>query len=197
MDSGTSRTIAPAAQLDDAVTDRTGERRGRRRPADDELHAWRSFLRAHATVVRRLEADLVATHGLQLAVYDVLVQLVEAPERRLRMTELAGRVLLSRSGLTRLVDRMVRDGHVQREQDPQDARGVLAVLTDPGFEALKAASPTHLDGITRYVVDRLSTDELAAWGAASARLADSPAEGSGEGSAAGSPEGSAEEPAPA
>ncbi len=115
----------------------------------------------------------MAAHGLPLAVYDVLVQLVEAPGHRLRMTELAGRVLLSRSGLTRLVDRMVRDGHVRREADPQDARGVLAVLTDAGFERLKAASPTHLDGIARYVVDRLSTEELAAWGAASARLADS------------------------
>lgn len=168
MDSGTSH-----ARPEGAVIDRTDDQQRRRRPAADELHAWRSFLRAHATVVRRLESDLIAAHGLPLAVYDVLVQLVEAPERRLRMTELAGRVLLSRSGLTRLVDRMVRDGLLRREQDPLDARGVLAVLTDTGFERLKAASPTHLDGVTRYVVDRLSTDELTAWGAASARLADS------------------------
>lgn len=168
MDSGTSR-----ARPDGAVIDRADDQHRRRRPADDELFAWRSFLRAHATVVRRLEADLIASHGLPLAVYDVMVQLVEAPGHRLRMTELAARVLLSRSGLTRLVDRMVRDGHVRREADPQDARGVLAVLTDAGFERLKAASPTHLDGITRYVVDRLSADELTAWGAASARLADS------------------------
>lgn len=174
MDSGTSRTPSGANGAEGAVIDRVIDRADtRRRPAADELYAWRSFLGAHATVVRRLEADLMAAHGLPLAVYDVLVQLVEAPERRLRMTELAGRVLLSRSGLTRLVDRMVRDGHVRREADPLDARGVLAVLTDAGFEQLKAASPTHLDGITRYVVDRLPSDALTAWGAASARLADS------------------------
>ncbi|KQX65798.1 MarR family winged helix-turn-helix transcriptional regulator [Angustibacter sp. Root456] len=162
------------------VIDRLDTQPVRRRPADDELFAWRAFLRAHATVVRRLEADLMAGHGVPLAVYDVMVQLVEAPGHRLRMTDLASRVLLSRSGVTRLVDRMVRDGHVRREADPQDARGVLAVLTDAGFERLKAASPTHLDGITRYVVDRLSVEELQAWGAASARLADSDGSPGGE-----------------
>ncbi len=77
-----------------------------------EMAAWRTFLRAHAVLVRRLEAELVAEHDLPLASYDVLVQLSEAPQQRLRMTELADRVLLSRSGLTRLVDRLVRDGLV-------------------------------------------------------------------------------------
>ena len=77
--------------------------------------AWRRFLRAHALVTRRLENDLMAEHQLPLACYDVLVQLVEAPDRRLRMTELAERVLLSRSGLTRLVDRLEREGLVRRE----------------------------------------------------------------------------------
>ena len=137
-----------------------------------ELHAWRSFLRAHSAVVRRLEADLLARHGLSLAVYDVLVQLVEAPGRRLRMTELAAQVLLSRSGLTRLVDRMERDGYVRRESDPGDARGVLAVMTDAGFVRLREATSTHLEGVGSYVVDRLSSEELTAWGAASARLAE-------------------------
>ena len=74
--------------------------------SSDELTAWRTFLRAHATVVRRLEQELVAEHDLPLASYDVLVQLSEAPDRRLRMTELADAVLLSRSGLTRLADRL-------------------------------------------------------------------------------------------
>ena len=176
MDPGTSRGATDGTAVIDQPHDQPHDQHdqpvARRRPAADELHAWRSFLRAHATVVRRLEADLLEAHGLPLAVYDVLVQLVEAPERRLRMTELASRVLLSRSGLTRMVDRMVRDGCVRREADPLDARGVLAVLTDAGFERLKAASPTHLDGIARYVVDRLPADELAAWGGACARLAD-------------------------
>src|SRR5687767_3327298 len=95
-----------------------------------ELTAWRTFLRAHAQVTRRLEADLVAEHDLSLPTYDVLVQLSEAPDRRLRMTELAERVLLSRSGLTRLVDRLEREGLVHRQACPSDARGTHAVLTD-------------------------------------------------------------------
>jgi DNA-binding MarR family transcriptional regulator len=122
-------------------------------------------------VVRRLEADLLRVHGLSLGVYDVLVQLVEAPERRLRMTDLADAVLLSRSGLTRLVDRMVRDGYVRREPDPGDARGVWAVLTPAGFERLRTASATHLDGVGRYVVDRLDPDELTSWGTACSKIA--------------------------
>ncbi len=97
-----------------------------------ELAAWRGFLRAHATVVRALEGDLQAEHDLPLASYDVLVQLSEAPDRRLRMTELADRVLLSRSGLTRLADRLEREGLLTREPCPSDARGTLAVLTEAG-----------------------------------------------------------------
>ena len=143
-----------------------------RRPRPAELHAWRSFLRAHAAVVSRLEADLLSVHGLALGAYDVLVQLVEAPGRRLRMTELAGAVLISRSGLTRLVDRMVRDGLVRREPDPGDARGVWAVVTDAGYERLRSASRTHLTGVRRYVVDRLTPEQLAAWGEACGVLAE-------------------------
>ncbi len=142
-----------------------------RRPRPAELDAWRSFLQAHAAVVRRLEVDLARVHGLPLGVYDVLVQLVEAPDHRLRMTDLAGAVLLSRSGLTRLVDRMVREGYLTREPDPADARGVWAVLTDRGYERLRSASATHLAGVSRYVVDRLEPQELEAWGRACAKLA--------------------------
>ncbi len=125
-----------------------------------ELAAWRTFLRAHATVLRRLEAELVAEHDLPLASYDVLVQLSEAPDRRLRMTELADRVLLSRSGLTRLADRLARDGLLQREACPSDARGTLAVLTDAGLQRLRAAWPTHLRGVAEHVTGRLSPDEV-------------------------------------
>jgi DNA-binding MarR family transcriptional regulator len=128
---------------------------------DVELAAWRTFLRAHAQVTRRLEHDLLAEHDLPLASYDVLVQLSEAPGRSLRMTELAERVLLSRSGLTRLVDRLVRDGLVERQACPSDARGTLAVLTDAGRARLTAAWPTHLRGVVDAVVARLSHDELA------------------------------------
>ena len=127
----------------------------------EQQAAWRAFLRAHATMVRRLEDELVAEHELPLASYDVLVQLSEAPGRRLRMTELAERVLLSRSGLTRLVDRLVRDGLVERESCPSDARGTLAVLTAQGLDRLRTAWPTHLRGVAEHV-DRLSHDEVRA-----------------------------------
>ena len=124
-----------------------------------ELVAWRTFLRAHATIVRRLESELVAEHDLPLASYDVLVQLSEAPDRRLRMTELAERVLLSRSGLTRLVDRLVRDGLVERQACPEDARGTLAVLTDRGLERLRGAWPTHVRGVAEHMA-RLAPEDV-------------------------------------
>jgi DNA-binding MarR family transcriptional regulator len=126
----------------------------------EELVAWRTFLRAHAQVTRRLEADLLAEHDLSLPTYDVLVQLSEAPDRRLRMTELAERVLLSRSGLTRLVDRLEREGLVHRQACPSDARGTHAVLSDAGLERLRAAWPTHLRGVSDYVTSRLDPAEL-------------------------------------
>ncbi len=125
-----------------------------------ELTAWRTFLRAHATVVRRLEAELLLEHALPLAFYDVLVQLSEAPDRRLRMTELAERVLLSRSGLTRLADRLERDGLIERRPCPSDARGTLAVLTDAGLARLREAWPTHARGVAEHVTGRLSADEV-------------------------------------
>jgi DNA-binding MarR family transcriptional regulator len=131
------------------------------RPTVEGLTVWRNFLRAHARVSRRLEADLLAEHELPLASYDVLVQLVEAPQRRLRMTELADRVLLSRSGLTRLVDRLARDGLVVREAVESDARGLFAVLTAEGYAKLRKASGTHLRGIEDYFLATLTPEELA------------------------------------
>ena len=141
-----------------------------RRLGSAQLAVWRSLLRTHALVVRRLEGDLLAEHDLPLASYDVLVQLVEAPGHQLRMTELADRVLLSRSGLTRLVDRLEREGLVRREACSDDARGLNAVLTDAGYERLRAASPTHLRGIEEYVVARLTPDELHRLGEILAKL---------------------------
>lgn len=140
-----------------------------------ESTAWRTFLRAHAQVVRRLEHDLLAAHDLPLASYDVLVQLSEAPGHRLRMTELAERVLLSRSGLTRLVDRLQREGLVCRQACPSDARGTHAVLTDVGLDRLRAAWPTHLRGVAEHVTDRLSADELTTLSALLGRLVTAPA----------------------
>ena len=135
-----------------------------------EQTAWRAFLRAHATIVRALEAELLAEHDLPLASYDVLVQLSEAPDTRLRMTELADRVLLSRSGLTRLADRLEREGLITRQPCAEDARGTLAVLTDAGLTRLREAWPTHLRGVEQHVTGRLSPDELVQLGALLGKL---------------------------
>lgn len=125
-----------------------------------ELGAWRAFLRAHSHITRKLEAELVAEHDLPLASYDVLLQLAETEGRRLRMTQLADRVLLSRSGLTRLVDRLEREGLVERAACANDARGTNAVLTDAGLHRLRGAAPTHLRGISEHVTSRLTPAEL-------------------------------------
>ena len=130
------------------------------RLSETELGAWRSFLRAHAQVTRKLEAELVAEHDLPLPSYDVLLQLAESPARRLRMTELADRVLISRSGLTRLVDRLEREGLVQRAACPNDARGTHAVLTEAGLARLRGAAPTHLRGVAEHVTRRLTDEEV-------------------------------------
>jgi DNA-binding MarR family transcriptional regulator len=139
-------------------------------PADVEV--WRSFLRAHSRVLRQLESELVEHGEIPLATYDVLVQLTEAPEHRLRMTELAERVLLSRSGLTRLIDRLERDGLVRREPCADDARGMYAVLTPLGVDRLRSASHVHLPGVSAHFVRRYTRQELARLGQLLGRLAD-------------------------
>ena len=128
---------------------------------DPRIGAWRAFLRAHAHVVRRLERELAEEQGLALTDYDVLVQLAGADQRRLRMSELADRLLLSRSGATRLVDRLVADGLVERVTCDDDRRGQWAALTDGGRRRLRDAAPTHLRGVSEHFLDRLSADELA------------------------------------
>jgi DNA-binding MarR family transcriptional regulator len=140
------------------------------------MDVWRSFLRAHAHITRVLEAELLAAQRLSLASYDVLVQLAEAPGRRLRMTELADAVLLSRSGVTRLVDRLERGGLVARARVDSDGRGVVAVLTQLGYDRLRAATGTHLSGVARHFAGPLNPDELAAFGRTCERLADKPAD---------------------
>lgn len=132
-----------------------------RRPTPEALASWRAFLGAHARLTRRLEADLLAEHRLTLGVYEVLVQLIESPGRRLRMTELADRVLLSRSGVTRLVDRMEREHLVARQACPSDARGMFAVLTETGYERVRRAARTHLRGLEEYYGSRLNAHDLA------------------------------------
>ena len=128
---------------------------------DPRLAGWRSFLRAHARVVGDLESELQTEQRMALTDYDVLVQLAAADARRLRMSELADRLLLSRSGATRLVDRLVAGGLVERVTCDTDRRGQWAQLTAPGLERLRAASPTHLRGVARHFLDRYSPEELA------------------------------------
>ncbi|HVE67133.1 MAG TPA: MarR family transcriptional regulator [Solirubrobacteraceae bacterium] len=135
------------------------------RMSAEELAAWRGFLQAHARLVRELDEELRAVHGLPLSSYDVLTTLESSPDRRLRMRELADAVLLSRSGLTRLVDRLVREGHVVREECADDARGAFAVLTDTGLAALREARPTHHDGVRRRFLSRLEPGEAPRLGA--------------------------------
>jgi DNA-binding MarR family transcriptional regulator len=139
-------------------------------PTRLELHAWRSFLNAHARVLRSLETELVAEQRLSLVSYDVLVQLAEAPDRKLRMAELADRVLLSRSGVTRLVDRLERAGLVARQRVTGDGRGVIAELTPAGLERLRTASGTHLAGVVRHFVACFTQEELARFGELCGRL---------------------------
>ena len=128
---------------------------------DAQLAPWRAFLRAHARVERRLDDDLRSRHGLSLQEYETLLHLAESPERRLRMGRLADSLLLSKSGVTRLVDRLVDDGLVERTSCTSDARGAEATLTALGLSRLRAAAPTHLDGIREYFVSVIDAADLA------------------------------------
>jgi len=128
--------------------------------SDEELRAWQALLHAHHQVIRKLDAELREEHGLPLGAYDVLLRLARAPGRSLRMTELAGKVMMSPSGLTRVVDRLVDEGLVQRDRFQGDARVTLARLTDRGRQLLRRAARTHLRGIREHFTGRLSQTQL-------------------------------------
>ncbi len=125
-----------------------------------ELAAWRGFLSTHAGLFKALDAQLESEHNLPLTTYEVLVALYHAPERRLRMAELAHHTFLSRSGVTRLVDRLERDGLLRRENCCSDARGCYAVLAADGEAVLERARHAHLDGVRRLFLARLSDEDL-------------------------------------
>jgi DNA-binding MarR family transcriptional regulator len=125
-----------------------------------EMRAWQALLHAHHQVIRKLDRELREEHDLPLAAYDVLVRLARAPGRSLRMTDLAERVMLSPSGLTRLVDRLVAKGLVRRQGDSEDARVALACLTDEGLRLARRAARTHLQGIQDHFTGRLSESQL-------------------------------------
>lgn len=125
-----------------------------------EQAAWRNLQRAQITIMRRLETELVGRHHLPLASFEVLQRLEHAPGHRLRMNDLAGQVLLSRSGLTRLIDRMEREGLVERHACRSDARGLYAVLTEPGQQRLAGATPTYERCIRECFLGRIGTEDL-------------------------------------
>src|SRR3954447_10629914 len=111
-----------------------------------EVRTWVRFLATHSAITRELEAQLMGAHGLTLSDYDVLVQLARAPDHRMRNIELAKAVVLTRSGVTRLVDGLERDGLVARASCPEDKRDTLIELTDEGMTRLREATRTHLNG---------------------------------------------------
>ena len=127
---------------------------------NNRLAAWRAFLQAHTSVIRSLEREMEETHGLPLTWYDVLLNLKNTPDGRLRMQALADSIVLTRSGLTRLVDRMEKAGYVRRQVCPEDHRGFFAVITPKGLNAQKRAAIVHLKGIRDHFTRHLTDSDL-------------------------------------
>jgi DNA-binding MarR family transcriptional regulator len=140
------------------------------RPDPGHLAAWRALLETHAAVTELLARELSAERGLPLKAYDVLLNLAESPEGRLRMQELSASVLLSKSGLSRVVDRMEESGLVRRERSEDDRRGWFAVLTEQGRSALRRAAPVHLRGIQEHFARHLDDEEARVLAAALGRI---------------------------
>ena len=128
----------------------------------DEQKAWRAWLFSSLLLQDRLDRELTHATGISHAYYEILVQLSETPEHRLRMSELAERSLSSRSRLSHAVTRLEERGWVRRQGCPEDGRGQLAVLTDEGFAALQAAAPIHVEGVRRHLFDQLTPEQVAA-----------------------------------
>jgi DNA-binding MarR family transcriptional regulator len=137
---------------------------------EDQMGAWHGFLRTHAALVRELDIEMQEEHGLSLTQYEVLLLLARSDDGSLRMSDLADGALLSLSGLSRLVDRLVAMGLVERAQCPSDRRSSLACLTTAGRKRFREARPTHHDGVRRLFADRLPDDAIAALNAAWAAL---------------------------
>jgi DNA-binding MarR family transcriptional regulator len=140
-------------------------------PLDErELFAWRGLLRTHAALTKALDAELEAAHGLSLSTYEVLDRLDAADAHRMRMCDLASTALLSRSGLSRLADRLERDGLIARASCHDDARGSYAVLTEAGATKLSAARATHREAVRAHFLSHLGAGELDALASAWGRL---------------------------
>jgi DNA-binding MarR family transcriptional regulator len=139
--------------------------------APDEQRAWRAFLHATHLLGDQLDRELLRDAGLPMAYYEILVMLSEAPDRTLRMSDLAQRTSSSRSRMTHAVDRLEEKGWVRRVGCPSDRRGAFAVLTDDGFKVLEAAAPSHVESVRRHVFDLLSPAEVGELGAISQTIA--------------------------
>jgi DNA-binding MarR family transcriptional regulator len=131
----------------------------------EELRAWRGMLTVHTRLTAALDEELQARHGISVSAYEVLMFVGDAHDTKLRMADLADRVLLSRSGLTRLVDRLVRDGLIERCACSDDGRGSFAQLTSDGREKLDAARRAHLEGVRRLFLGHVSAEEQRTLGA--------------------------------
>ncbi|MFF0308519.1 MarR family winged helix-turn-helix transcriptional regulator [Streptosporangium sp. NPDC004379] len=129
--------------------------------SEAEMGAWMAYLTASHMLERRIEEQLKADSGLTHAQYEILAKLSAAPGRRMRMTELARRAVVSKSGLTYQVGRLEKRGLVERAACPSDERGVLAVLTDQGMRCLEKTAPGHVAVVRAFLIDRLTPEELA------------------------------------
>jgi DNA-binding MarR family transcriptional regulator len=127
---------------------------------EPEMLAWRGLVRSTTGLLAVLDNELQREHGLSLGDYEVLVHLSEAPGRAIRMSELADRLHLSPSGITRRIDGLVKSGLVERQKCPSDRRGSNAVLTPLGLKTLESCAPTHVRGVREHFIDRLSPSEI-------------------------------------
>lgn len=139
-------------------------------PATPEQRAWVSLMRAHVAAMRRFNGDLSSAHGLTINDYEVLLHLANAPDRMMRRVDLAKSVLLTPSGITRLLEGLERCGYVERASCSSDARVTYALLTDEGYEKLRQASATHVEGIRSHFTGRFSPEELETLATLLARL---------------------------
>lgn len=137
---------------------------------DDEQRTWRAFIAGFRLLFEQLDRELQRDAGIPHTYYEILVRLSEAPDRSLRMSQLADRTDSSRSRLTHAVDRLEERGWVRREDCPTDRRGQLAVLTDEGMDTLRAAAPIHVEGVRAHLFDQLTPEQVAQLRAISERI---------------------------
>lgn len=179
MDTSSSHPHGPAvASLLDAAQSQSGTALECAVPDDEQtatlegpaLEAWRSYLQSHAAIVRILDADLISEHGITARDYEVLLYLAQAPDRKLPMSALAESTMLTRSGITRLIDGLVASGLIERIACPNDARVSYAHLTDGGLDKLRSAGRTHVAGIRRLFLEHFSSEETAVLASLMGRL---------------------------